>query len=57
MNRIPVTGSIIFLHWDERKKKRKIIKAREGGDEIISFFFSSGKNFLEKLQIRKFGLN
>lgn len=57
MNRIPVTGSIIFLHWDERKKKkRKIMKAREGKKWDYFFFFFVDE-FLEKLQIRKFGLN
>lgn len=34
-----VTGSIIFLHWDERKKKkRKIMKAREGKKWDYFFF-------------------
>lgn len=38
MNRIPVTGSIIFLHWDERKKKKKNNES-EGGEEMRLFLF------------------
>lgn len=56
MNRIPVTGSIIFLHWDERKKKKKNNES-EGGEEMRLFLFFFVDEFLEKLQIRKFGLN
>lgn len=39
MNRIPVTGSIIFLHWDERKKKKKNNKSEGGGGWDYFFFF------------------